>query len=248
MTHYHLAQINIGRMLGPIDSAVMAEFVANLDAVNQIADASPGFVWRLQTDAGDATSVQAFDDPLMIVNFSIWESVETLREYVYQSGHGLRLRRRSEWFERPRQAHMAMWWIPAGHIPSVVDARERLEFRQKHGDTPAAFSFSKSFPAPDFPTAAAEPSPISYDSRKFAIHFNSSNGDCTGATLFRYRQSGSRIWATYGGGPVRFGSLVAVTDQSGGLDLRYQHVDAADSFRTGTCYSRPEGLEDGRLR
>src|SRR5215467_11201469 len=160
MTHYHLAQINIGRMLGPIDSAVMAEFVANLDPVNQIADRSPGFVWRFQTESGGATAVQVFDDPLVIVNFSIWESVETLREFVYNSGHVLRLRRRSEWFEKPTQAHMAMWWIPAGHIPSVAAARERLEFRQKHGDTPVAFSFVKLFPVPDLPGGAGGPSPV----------------------------------------------------------------------------------------
>lgn len=248
MIHYHLAQINIGRMLGPIDSAVMAEFVANLDPVNQIADGSPGFVWRLQTEAGDATSVDVFDDPLVIVNFSVWESVDTLREFVYKSGHTLRLRRRSEWFEKPSQAHMAMWWVPAGHIPSVAEARERLDFRQKCGDTPVAFSFGKSFPAPDVPSGGASPSPISYGNRRFAVHINSSNGNCTRATLFRYHQSGPRVWATYEGGPVRFGSLVAVTDHLGGLDMRYHHVGTADVFRTGACYSRPEVLEDGRLR
>ena len=89
MTHYHLAQINIARMLGPIDSAVMAEFVANLDPVNRLAESSPGFVWRLQTPAGDAALPQTFDDPLIIVNFSIWESVEALREFVYKTGHAL---------------------------------------------------------------------------------------------------------------------------------------------------------------
>jgi len=143
---------------------------------------------------------------------------------------------------------MAMWWIPAGHIPTVMDARERLEFRRRCGDTPAAFSFAKPFPAPDLPVGAAAPLPISYGGRKFTIHTNSSNGHCTPATIFHYRQSGSRVWATYQGGPVHLGSLLAVADQSGGLDVRYHHVGPADVFRAGTGHSQPEVLEDGRLR
>jgi hypothetical protein len=239
MIHYHLAQINIGRMLGPIDSEIMAEFVANLDPVNQLADTSPGFVWRLQTEDGDAKAIQAFDDPLIAVNFSIWESPDSLREFVYKSGHVTRLRRRTEWFEKPQKAHMAMWWIPAGHIPSVADARKRLEFRQQNGDTPAAFSFTRTFPRPEAPSSDPAPSPIHYDGRKFTLRANSPNGNCTPATHFHYHQEGSRVWATYEGGGVRFGSLVAITHASGALDMRYQHVDRADVVRIGTCYSRP---------
>src|SRR5262249_13886071 len=148
------------------------------DPVNQIADNSPGFVWRLKTEAGDATSVQIFDDPLIVVNFSIWESLERLREFVYRSGHLQRLRRRAERFERTSEAHIALWWITAGHIPSVKDARERLKFLQQHGDTPVAFSFAKPFAPPDYPVGIAAPSAISYDGRRFAIHINSSSGDC----------------------------------------------------------------------
>jgi hypothetical protein len=216
--------------------------------VNQLAEASPGFVWRLQTPAGDATMTDAFDDPLTIVNMSIWESVEQLRDFTYRTGHEARFRRRGEWFEKPAQAHMAMWWIPAGHISSVEEARERLEFRRAHGDTPAAFSFAKQFPVPEAPAEVSEPSPISYEGRTFAIQINSPNGNCTPDTRFHHRQSGSRVWATYGGGPVRFGGLVAVTAQHGGLDMRYHHVSDSDVFRTGECRSRPEVLADGRLR
>ena len=92
--------------------------------------------------------MQAYDDPLVLVNMSVWESVEALRQYVYKSAHAGVLRDRTKWFEKPAQAHMAMWWIEAGHIPSVAEARERLEHRQKWGDSPIAFSFGKIFPAP----------------------------------------------------------------------------------------------------
>lgn len=146
---YHLAQINVARMIAPLDSPVMASFVAQLDPVNALADASPGFVWRLR----DATDVQAFDDPRMLVNMSVWESVEALKEYVYRSGHREPLRDRMQWFEKPTQPQVAMWWIPAGQIPTVVEACERLEYRRAHGDTEFAFSFSKPFPQPGEPKA-----------------------------------------------------------------------------------------------
>jgi heme-degrading monooxygenase HmoA len=144
MKPHHLAQVNIGRIVGPLDSEVMAEFVAQLDEINELAERSPGFVWRLK----DATGVQAYDDPLILVNMSVWESVDALRQYVYKSAHAAVLRDRVKWFEKPAQAHMAMWWIEAGHVPSVQEARERLEHRQKWGDSPTAFSFGKYFPAP----------------------------------------------------------------------------------------------------
>ncbi len=141
---HHLAQVNIGRIVGPLDSEVMARFVAQLDEINALAERSPGFIWRLK----DATGVQAYDDPLVLVNMSVWESVEALQQYVYKSAHAGVLRDRTKWFEKPAQAHMAMWWIEAGHIPSVAEACERLEHRQKWGDSPIAFSFGKIFPAP----------------------------------------------------------------------------------------------------
>jgi len=242
MRHYHLAQMNIARMVAPLDSPAMAGFVALLDPVNRQAEQSPGFVWRLQ----EATTVQAFEDPAMLVNFSIWESIEALREFTYKTSHTEPLRRRGEWFERGSNA-LAMWWIPAGHIPSVADGRDRIEFQKKHGDTQIAFSFRRRFDAPEAPAAEPAPPAISLDNRRFAIH-SATAGDGTAATRFLYRQSGSRVLATYQGGDVRFGSLVAVTDSSGGLDMRYHHVDRDDVLRTGTCYSRPEIGESGRLR
>ena len=149
MGQFHLAQLNIGRIRGPIDSEIMAGFVALLDSVNALADQSAGFVWRLQDSAGDATSFRPFDDDAsMLVNMSVWDSVETLRAFVYKSAHSEPLRRRAEWFERPTQAYTALWWIPAGHIPSIAEAVERLEYRRAHGDTPYAFSFATPFPPP----------------------------------------------------------------------------------------------------
>jgi hypothetical protein len=113
-----------------------------------VADQSPGFVWRLQTAEGDATSVHAFDDPMMLMNMSVWESVEALRAFVYQTGHRGPLRDRSKWFELPKEPHLALWWVPAGHIPTVEEGVARLQYRRAHGDTERAFSFTNIFPAP----------------------------------------------------------------------------------------------------
>ncbi len=148
MPQYHLAQINIGRMLAPIDDPIMAEFVAQLPAINALADASPGFVWRLQTESGDATSVKVYDDDRIIVNMSVWESVESLREYAYRSSHTGVLKYRTKWFEKFDGPYMALWWVPAGHIPSPQEGQERLEYLRQHGDTSYAFSFKNIFPEP----------------------------------------------------------------------------------------------------
>src|SRR5213594_3529563 len=108
--HYHLAQVNIARMLAPLDSPAMAGFVAQLPIVNAIADRSMGFVWRLETAEGDATAVRASDDPLILFNLSVWGSVEALKEFTYLSGHAGPLRSRAHWFVRPMDAHLALWW------------------------------------------------------------------------------------------------------------------------------------------
>ncbi len=246
--HYHLAQVNIARMVAPLDTPVMAGFVEQLAAVNALADRSPGFVWRLETPEGDATAVRAYDDPLILFNLSVWETVEALKQFTYAGGHREPLRDRAKWFERPSQAHLALWWIPAGHIPSVEEAVERLAFRRMHGDTPVAFSFSKPHPAPEVPSAAPAAPTVNLDQRLFVSAANSPNGDADGDTRFSYRQSGARVWATYSGGRVRFGSLVAVGDKEGRLDMRYHHVDPDGALRTGTCIATAEVLSDGRVR
>ena len=128
---------------------VMSGFAAQLAPVNAIADKSPGFVWRLQTESGDATSILPYDDPSIMINMSVWESIEALRDFVYRSSHLAVMRGRAEWFEKMSDAYLALWWIPAGHIPTIAEAKERIELRRASGDTPLAFSFGKTFPAPD---------------------------------------------------------------------------------------------------
>ena len=140
-----LAQVNVAKMLAPTDDPVMAEFMANLESINALADTTPGFVWRLQTESGDATSLQVFDDTLIIVNMSVWTSLEALKGYVYKSRHVDFLRRRRAWFERFVGMHYALWWVPEGHIPDVLEAKKRLESRELYGDTERAFSFQNVF-------------------------------------------------------------------------------------------------------
>jgi len=142
---YQLAQINIGRILGPIDGPVMAAFVANLDRINSLAEKSPGFVWRLKDDNNNATSIKIYNDDSLIVNMSVWEDLETLKEYVYKSAHVDMLRRSREWFSKLKEMHMALWYVPSGHTPSVEEAIERLDYLRTHGETPYAFSFRRRF-------------------------------------------------------------------------------------------------------
>jgi len=246
--YYHLAQVNIARMRAPLESGQMSGFVALLPSVNAAADSAPGFVWRLQSEEGDATGVRAYEDPLILFNLSVWESVEALKQYTYQRSHLEVFRSRAEWFERPAGPNVALWWIPAGHLPSVGEGVERLEYQRSHGETPAAFSLSRPFPRPAEPSADPVPLAIDLNGRSFMTGENSQNGDTDGRTRFHYRQSGGRVWATYSGGRVRFGSLVAAGSRNGGLDMRYHHVDAEGELRTGTCASRPELLPDGRVR
>lgn len=148
---HHLAQLNVGRMLAPVDAPEIADFMANLERINQLADGSSGFVWRLQTEEGDATSIRPFEDDLMLVNLSVWESIDTLRAFTYTSAHVGILRRRREWFERLPNAHLVLWWIEAGHIPTVTEAIDRLERLRREGPTPLAFTFRTPFTATGAP-------------------------------------------------------------------------------------------------
>ena len=145
---FQLAQINIARLIAPIDDPRIADFVSQLDPVNATADTAPGFVWRLQSSSGNATDISYSDDPFIIVNMSVWESLEALRDYVYTSKHIGVFRDRARWFEKMHQPHYCLWWVPAGHRPTVDEGRERLEHYQRHGATPYSFWFSQRFPAP----------------------------------------------------------------------------------------------------
>jgi hypothetical protein len=147
---HHLAQVNVSRLLAPLDSPQLADFVAGLDEVNAIADAAPGFVWRLRTEDNNATSIRVFDDSDMIVNMSVWRSVESLADYVFRThDHLAVLRRRREWFAVPTEATTALWWVPAGTTPTVADAEDRVRHLRAHGPTAYAFGFRTVFPAPE---------------------------------------------------------------------------------------------------
>ncbi len=138
----HIAQINIGMMVAPTDDPAVAEFMDNLDRINALADEAEGFVWRLQTESGNATDIQIFSNPLELVNMSVWQTVEALKKYVYRSEHLEFFRRRPEWFE-PDAKRVALWWVKAGTLPELADAVRRVEFLEQHGPSPYAFGFAK---------------------------------------------------------------------------------------------------------
>jgi hypothetical protein len=142
---FYLAQVNIAKMKAAIDHPVMAEFVANLDYINSVAENSEGFIWRLKDESNNATSIKIYDDDFMIVNMSVWESAETLSRYVYHSDHVEIYKKRKAWFDQMKEMHMALWYTPEGVMPTVSDAIIRLDYLRLHGSTPFAFTFKKSF-------------------------------------------------------------------------------------------------------
>jgi hypothetical protein len=148
MAAHHLAQVNVATLRAPLDGPELAGFVAQLEPINALADRSPGFVWRLQTEDGDATAIRPFDDDRIMVNLSVWESFESLRTYVYASRHLEVMRHRRAWFHRMADPYLALWWVPAGAIPTVAEARDRLQLLARLGPTSGAFTFRSGFPAP----------------------------------------------------------------------------------------------------
>jgi len=159
---FALAQVNIGRLRGPLDSPQLASFMAALDPVNAVADVAPGFVWRLQTEEGNATAVRAFEwdqagSAGVIMNMSVWDSVEALAAFVYSEQHRQVLRRRREWFEQMEEAFLALWWVPRGHIPTTGEAEDRIRHLRVHGPTPHAFTLRMHFPPPGEGECAPRP-------------------------------------------------------------------------------------------
>lgn len=142
----HLAQVNIARLKAAFDSPVMAGFVARLDEINALAETSRGFVWRLQTDEGNATYLRPYEDDRILFNLSVWESLADLRAYVYRSAHVEVMKNRHEWFDAFDGAYLALWWVPAGHHPSVEEAKTRLAYLAERGPTSYAFTFKTPFP------------------------------------------------------------------------------------------------------
>ena len=145
---YEIAQLNIARALAPPDSPQLAEFMARLDAINALAERSPGFRWRLQGDSGNATELRVWDDPLVIVNLTMWESIDALHAFTYRSDHKTVFARRFEWFERLDRPSTVLWWQPAGETPTLDEALRRLEVLAEQGPGPDAFTFKQRFPAP----------------------------------------------------------------------------------------------------
>jgi hypothetical protein len=145
----HIAEINVAKLLHPVDDPRVAEFVANLDRVNALAETSEGFVWRLKDESGNATQISAYDDPLIIVNMSVWTSPEALYAFAYRTMHRRFVQRRKEWFELFGSAYLALWWVEEEHRPDVAEGR-RLAHFERFGPTAYAFNFRKTFP----PTAA----------------------------------------------------------------------------------------------
>lgn len=140
-----LAQLNIARLKHPLDSPQLKDFVDNLEPINQLADRSPGFVWRLQDESGDATAIDAFDNTEIIVNLSVWESAEALKNFVYRSNHAAFVKRRREWFEHMQESYYVLWWVADGHRPSTEEARAKLELLRREGESPEAFTFRSDY-------------------------------------------------------------------------------------------------------
>lgn len=146
---FHLAQVNIGIAKGPMDSQVMQVFADNLAPINAIAESSEGFIWRLKGDVGDATNITFSDNPNELVNMSVWQSVDALKNFMFKTHHIDFLKRKKEWFETPTEATYVLWWVPVGHIPTLDESKEKLTLIRQNGDTALAFSFKKVFDAPN---------------------------------------------------------------------------------------------------
>jgi uncharacterized protein DUF3291 len=148
MTRFHVAQLNVGRAVAPLDDPVMADFMGWLDEINAIAERSAGFVWRLQGDNGNNTGLKVTADPQFIVNLSVWSSIDALYDFTYRSGHRTVLKRRHEWFERLGRPNTVLWWLSAGALPTAQEALARLDRLTTLGPTPEAFTFKERFPSP----------------------------------------------------------------------------------------------------
>ncbi len=140
-----LAQLNVAKMKFAFDDPEMQEFIDRLDDINALADHAPGFVWRLQTEEGDATAIDYFGVDTL-VNMSVWDGLEALHNYVYRSAHNEVMARRKLWFDRLESAYSVLWWVPNGHIPSIEEAAQRLDMLRQQGPSAKAFTFKQDFP------------------------------------------------------------------------------------------------------
>jgi Domain of unknown function (DUF3291) len=153
----HLALFNIARLRAPMDDPLIDDFRNNLDPINALAEQSPGFVWRLQDESGNATNITPYGDSLVITNMAVWASIDELADFTYRSGHLEFLRRRRDFFEAPNEAILVLWWIPEGTVPTMEEAMARLEHLREHGPTRRAFTFRHRFePGDDVATEGSD--------------------------------------------------------------------------------------------
>ena len=148
MAIFHIAQVNVAQAKAGMASDLMQGFVSRLDEINTLADGADGFIWRLKEDSGSATAIRVFDDPLLLINMSVWTNLDALKHYVYKSLHVDLIKDRDAWFNKLGQSHQALWWIPVGHIPNVEEAQKKLEYIRKFGPSAEAFTFAKPHPMP----------------------------------------------------------------------------------------------------
>lgn len=145
---YHLAQVNIAKRLAPMDDPIMQDFINNVEHINAIADKAEGFIWRMQ-DEDKELAVEIFQDDALLINISVWKNLESLFDYTYKSGHIEVFKRKKEWFSKMKMVHMAFWYVPEGYEPTFQDAKNRLDYLNKYGDTPYAFTFKSKFSPKD---------------------------------------------------------------------------------------------------
>jgi len=148
MNYFRIAQVNVAQAKADMESELMQGFVSRLDEINALADRADGFIWRLKEESGGATAIRVFDDPLLLINMSVWANLEALKHYVYKSLHVELIKDREAWFNKMGDSHQALWWIPAGHVPSTEEAQKKLEYIRKHGPSAEAFTFAKPYPTP----------------------------------------------------------------------------------------------------
>ena len=141
-----IAQFNLAEAIAPMDSPIMADFVNNTDRMNALAEAHPGFIWRLKTEESDhAYTIQAFDNEAIIVNMSVWRDKQSLFDYVYSSGHVEIFKRKKEWFSKMSKMHMVLWYVDDNHTPTIEEAKKRLDYLHEHGESDYAFTFKSNY-------------------------------------------------------------------------------------------------------
>lgn len=231
MSQFELAQLNVARMLAPRDSAQMADFRAGIAPLNALADEAPGFVWRLETDEGDAEVTGPFADDQLVVNLSVWRDIDALRAYAYRGPHAEIMKRRREWFSRMAEAFVVLWWVPAGHRPSVQEAADRLQHLRAHGATSEAFTFARLFPSPAAPSGDPVLGPLTPDDRAawevlargYKLFYNTPTTDA------EYEAAWQRVMANddvHAIGAKIDGQLVGIT----------HYLFHASTWATSACY------------